>query len=169
MPVIKLATEGQFDLRNHRYHDRLWWTALRLALQKVDREMLYEVAKTNMSSAMAHSLLLVVQSLVSPQAVAKDFVTRQKVFLSLLDTALRTSHAAILGQDLQVTKQEDKSAPDIAASRWESVFGKRGDPKVEAAIEQTHRILQGMMDAAEAVKARKTAPKPKRPRKFRRS
>lgn len=152
--MVRLATTGQFDLRCPRYNDPVWWKAFDLAVQKVHRDMSYELSQVNLLSSVASAIAMMVESLRNPATTdsqASDFQSRAKVWTSTLSTAHRLGLSSVVGKisDPQTAEEKQLSQAEKAQQAWEKIFGKRGDPVTEAKVAQTTKLFQDKLQAAE--------------------
>lgn len=165
VPVVRLATDRQFDLRSPRYYDPVWRKSVELAIQKTQRDMLYEVSQVNLTNSVASALAMLVESVRSPattDAQAKEFASRAKLWSTLVTSNHDACMSAITGNsrsEVRETADEAQlSKADKAKQAWEKIFGKRGDPKTEAKVVQTTQIFQKMIAAAAEDKQKNKRP-----------
>jgi hypothetical protein len=115
-----------------------------------------------------------VESVRQPEPTTQerqDFSDRWKLWSSSLTDSHNQGISAASGREVKAkdgSKPNELSQAERAKLAWEKLFGKRGDPKTESAIEQTVDIFKQRMTATADKKAKAEAAKKKQRRGRRR-
>lgn len=99
----------------------------------------------------------------------EDFQSRWKLWSTTIQEAHSLGINSAIGRNPEEAKEKaaELSPAEKAKIAWEKRFGKRGDPKTEAAIDQTVQIFEQKMSRDAEAKA-KAAERQKKKRRGRR-
>lgn len=146
--------DGLFNLKDPNYENEQWRNSLLAAVNECDRQLSLEILDRE---SQRHQLL--VNLLLVKLVDAAVGGSRAEVLKTLSESISKNE---ILVNQLQTGKTEQEMKEAVAKSKtkeiddlggaWEQVFGKRGDPKTESAIQQTTNILMSMITEAEKEK-----------------
>lgn len=146
--------DGLFNLKDPNYENEQWRNSLLAAVGECDRQLSLDILDRE---SQRHQLLV---GLLLVKLVDSAIGGARAEVLKTLSEAI--SKNEILVNQLQTGKTEQEMKEAVAKSKtkeiddlgdaWEQVFGKRGDPKTESAIQQTTNILMSMITEAEKEK-----------------
>lgn len=146
--------DGLFNLKDPDYDNEQWRNSLLAAIGECDRKIVMDMLTANIQQQHLFVSLLLAQVVDGATGgSAKDILkamtaAASKNELSILQ--LRTGKT-----DKEIEEQGEKLKTrdvDESLDAWQRVFGKRGDPKTESAIQQTTNILMSMINEAEKEK-----------------
>lgn len=151
-------------------NDPVWRTALALLINQAEREMCQEVGEARLLTGLASAMFMAVESIRTVEHTkesTKDFVDRAVLIGTEIDSArdliLQASGAmdrkeAVKEGEVSTKQQE---VFEGAKNLWEGVFGKRGNPTVEAKVAQTEGILKGRIEEIRKAENAKKQGRPK--------